>query len=117
MITHFAEVTLLTTSIAGVMQLYKERLGYLVTEQSDGKIGVRVNAHTQLTFVEANEKLAPVHLAFEVPMSAFEQVALHLQQQLGQPLTWPDGISITSFSDGKSVYYKDLNLPESGLNK
>lgn len=109
MITHYAEVKLQTTSVAGVKQFFSERLGYPVASEYAEQIEVRVNAHTRLTFQESHERLAPVHLAFEVPMAVFDQVVLHLQQLLGIPLAWPDGITVTTFTSGKSVYYKDLD--------
>jgi catechol-2,3-dioxygenase len=107
MITHFAEVTLPTCSIHGVKLFYGGQLGLTMLQENDTSIVFRINAHTQLTFIESYEKLAPVHLAFEVPMSAFEQTVQMLRQQCGLPLAWPSGDSVTTFSDGVAIYYKD----------
>ncbi|MDF2669664.1 MAG: hypothetical protein K0R67_1970 [Paenibacillus sp.] len=107
MITHYAEVTLPTSSIQGVKLFYVSQLGFTIVSESAGSIVIRVNGHTHLTFVAGHDKLAPVHLAFEVPMSAFDQTVDYLRQQCGLPLAWPSGTAVTQFSNGVAIYYKD----------
>lgn len=106
MITHFADVTLPTPSIAGVKQFYG-RLGFKVLEQTKERISFRIQSFSRLTFELSFEPLAPAHLAFEVPMSAFDQVVAELQSRLGPPLVWPDGDTVKSFDSGCNVYYRD----------
>ncbi|TVY09184.1 VOC family protein [Paenibacillus cremeus] len=108
MITHFSQLQLQTVSIQGVKQFYHDQLRFPVVYESDVEIWFQPTESFTLSFTEAAEPLVPVHFAFEVPYSEFEN-AVHWLQSTGNItlLKWSDGRMIDDFETGKNVYFRD----------
>lgn len=106
MITHFAGLKLKTVSIQGVKQFYHGVLHFPVARESEVEIVFQPTPDFTLTFEEAFEPIAPVHLAFEVASSQFESAIRKLSEQIPL-LKWPNGEAIDHFDSGVNVYFKD----------
>ncbi len=85
MITHFSELQLNTVSVQGVKQFYHDQLRFPIVFESDNEIYFQPTEYFTLSFKEVVEPLVPVHFAFEVPYSEFENVVNWLQSS-GGPL-------------------------------
>ncbi|MGG1516911.1 glyoxalase/bleomycin resistance/dioxygenase family protein [Paenibacillus oryzisoli] len=109
MITHFAGLTLPTVSLANCKQFYHQPLQMPIAEERKTSITFRVTPDCSLTFEERFEPLAPVHFAFEVPPSAFDQVVAFLEIAHIPLLAWPDGRIIDTFETGRNVYFRDCD--------
>ncbi|GAA4844201.1 hypothetical protein GCM10023310_22690 [Paenibacillus vulneris] len=108
MITHFSELQLNTVSVQGVKQFYHDQLRFPILFESDNEICFQPTEYFTLSFKEGVEPLAPVHFAFEVPYSEFENVVNWLQSAGGITLLkWSDGRIIDDFGTGMNVYFRD----------
>ncbi|MDQ1914708.1 glyoxalase/bleomycin resistance/dioxygenase family protein [Paenibacillus sp. GD4] len=108
MITHFSQLRLNTVSVQGVKQFYHDQLRFPIVYESDNEICFQPTEHFSLSFIEALIPLAPVHFAFEVPYSEFENVVTWLQSAGGiSLLKWSDGRIIDDFQTGMNVYFRD----------
>lgn len=107
MITHFAKFELNTVSIQGVKQFYGNQLQFPVSFESLDEIHLQPSEHFTLIFKEANGSLNPVHFAFEVPFTAFDDVVNFLQAAGVTLLHWPDGRRVDEFETGSNVYFRD----------
>lgn len=107
MITHFSELELLTISIQNVKQFYHDLLKFPVFFESKDKITFKPTEQFKLTFTEAYRPLSPVHIAFEVPISKFENVVSYIKGNQIHILKWPDGREVDGFETGKNVYFRD----------
>jgi len=107
MITHFAQLHLQTVSVQGIKQFYHDRLGFPVIYESNNEVGFQPTEHFTISFKEVMEPLAPVHIAFEVPLSEFEHAVEQLQKAGITLLAWPDGRIIDDFETGRNVYFRD----------
>jgi Predicted ring-cleavage extradiol dioxygenase len=106
MITHFAGLRLHTVSIPGVKQFYRDILGFPIVMEAEGEIRFRPTDSFELAFEESEEPIAPVHFAFEVPFSAFDDIANKLRRTVPL-LSWEDGTTLNRFETGKNVYFRD----------
>jgi len=107
MITHFAQLHLNTVSVQGVKQFYHDQLRFPIVYEFDNEISFQPTEYFTITFKEANEPLAPVHFAFEVPFSEFEIVVNWLRKTGVTLLKWSDGRIIDDFGTGKNIYFRD----------
>ncbi|WP_068774131.1 VOC family protein [Paenibacillus sp. FJAT-26967] len=107
MITHFAQLQLNTVSIQGIKQFYHDQLRLPIVYESDNEICFKPTEYFTLSFKEAAEPLSPVHFAFEIPASEFENVVEGLRETGITFLKWPDGRDIDDFGTGKNVYFRD----------
>jgi hypothetical protein len=107
MITHFAKLELNTVSIQGVKQFYCNQLRIPVSFESVDEIHVQPSEHCTMVFKEADQPLNPIHFAFEVPFTAFDDVVNLLQGAGVTLLHWPDGRRVDEFETGKNVYFRD----------
>ncbi|MBP1964055.1 VOC family protein [Paenibacillus aceris] len=107
MITHFAQLELHTVSIQGVKQFYHDQLKFPVGFESADEIHLHPTEHFALIFREVTKALNPVHIAFEVPFTAFDH-AVNVVQQAGVTLLkWPDGRTVDKSETGRNVYFRD----------
>ncbi|KOP67871.1 hypothetical protein AMS62_23410 [Bacillus sp. FJAT-18019] len=106
MITHFAGLKLKTVSIQGVKQFYHGVLHFPVARESEVEIVFQPAPDFTLTFEEAYEPIAPVHLAFEVASSQFDLAVRKLSEQIPL-LKWPNGEAVDRFDSGVNMYFKD----------
>ncbi|CAG7643543.1 hypothetical protein PAESOLCIP111_04495 [Paenibacillus solanacearum] len=106
-ITHFADLELLTVSIEGVKQCYLDQLGFPVVDQSEDFIRFRPAPHVTLTFRESHEPVSPAHFAFEVPYSQFDAVVRAVRSRKLLLARWPDGSDVNAFDGGKNIYFRD----------
>lgn len=106
MITHFAGLKLQTVSIEGAKQFYHGILGFPVRLERSGEIHFQLTEICELQFVETADPIAPVHIAFEVPFSAFDEMVNKLARTIPL-LSWEDGTKINRFETGQNVYFRD----------
>jgi catechol 2,3-dioxygenase-like lactoylglutathione lyase family enzyme len=109
MITHFAKLELNTVSVQGVKQFYCNQLQFTVSFESADEIHLQPSEHCTLVFKEVNQPLNPVHFAFEVPLTAFDDVVNLLQSAGVTLLHWPDGRVVDESETGKNVYFRDCD--------
>ena len=71
MITHFAELRLPTVSISGTKQVYHQRLGLPVADESSDQISFSLTAFARLSFSCRTSPLHRFTLPFKCPTLAF----------------------------------------------
>ena len=71
MLTHFAELALQTVSIGGVKQVYADRLGFPICNETEDTVAFAITPFMTLTFVERFEPISPAHFALQVSYAQF----------------------------------------------
>lgn len=107
MITHFADLELLTVSIEGVKQCYAKRLQFPILTESKDFIQFQITPFTTLSFKEAFEPISPAHFAFQVPYSHFDEVAAFVQQSGLLVLSQEQGQYMDKTNGRKNLYFRD----------
>ncbi|SNT17901.1 Catechol-2,3-dioxygenase [Bacillus sp. OK838] len=107
MITHFADLELLTVSIEGVKQCYANRLQLPILSESKEFIQFQLTPFTTLSFKEAFEPISPAHFAFQVPYSQFDEAASFIQQSGLLVLRQEHGQYIDETNGRKNLYFRD----------
>jgi catechol 2,3-dioxygenase-like lactoylglutathione lyase family enzyme len=111
MITHYAQVQLATVSIEGATQVYGDRLGFPVVEETDSSVTFRAAPFALLTFVERYERIAPAHLAFQVPYSTFPASADLIRRSGVLTARPPRGGEVIEEDEGafrrRRLYFRD----------
>ncbi|MDP1420491.1 glyoxalase/bleomycin resistance/dioxygenase family protein [Peribacillus simplex] len=107
MITHFADLELLTVSIEGVKQCYAKRLQFPILTESKDFIQFQLTPFTTLSFKEAFEPISPAHFAFQVPYSHFDEVVSFVQQSGLLVLSQEQGQYIDETNGRKNLYFRD----------
>lgn len=107
MITHFAELRLPTVSISGTKQVYHQRLGLLVADESSDQISFSLTAFARLSFFLSDKPLAPVHFAIQVPYSRFYESADLVRRSGLLIAAWPDGREIDETPIRRNLYFRD----------
>lgn len=107
MITHYADLELMTVSKNGVKQCYADRLQLPVVYESDAFIRFQLTPFTTLSFKETYEPIAPAHFAFQVPYSQFEEAASFVHQSGLFVLRKEDGQFIDETDISKNLYFRD----------
>ncbi|MBT2674543.1 hypothetical protein J7E95_27800 [Streptomyces sp. ISL-14] len=115
MITHFADLELLTVSIEGVKQCYAKRLQFPILSESKDFIQFQLTPFTTLSFKEAFEPISPAHFAFQVPYSHFDEVAAFVQQSGLLVLSQEQGQYIDETNGRKNLYFRDGDVTFSKL--
>ena len=100
MITHFAELRLPTVSISGTKQVYNQRLGLPVADESSDQISFSLTAFTRLSFFLSDKPLAPVHFAIQVPYSRFYESADLIRRSGLLIAAWPTAMKSTKPRSG-----------------
>lgn len=107
LITHFADLELLTVSIEGVKQCYANRLQLPILSESKEFIQFQLTPFTTLSFKEAFEPISPAHFAFQVPYSQFDEAASFIQQSGLLVLRQEHGQYIDETNGRKNLYFRD----------
>ncbi|MGG4266589.1 glyoxalase/bleomycin resistance/dioxygenase family protein [Peribacillus simplex] len=107
MITHFADLELLTVSIEGVKQCYANRLHLPILSESKEFIQFQLTPFTTLSFKETFEPISPAHFAFQVSYSQFDEVASFIKQSGLLVLRQEHGEYIDETNGRKNLYFRD----------
>ncbi|PRX41252.1 hypothetical protein CLV97_10718 [Planifilum fimeticola] len=107
MITHFAELRLPTVSLSGTKQVYNQRLGLPVVDESSDQISFSLTPFTRLSFFLSDKPLAPAHFAVQVPYSRFYEAADLIRQSGLLIAAWPDGREIDEIPIRRNLYFRD----------
>lgn len=107
MITHFAELTLRTVSIQGAKQVYANRLGLPVADESGNHVVFRLTPHCTLRFEERYDPIAPAHFAIQVGYPTFYESVAFLRSAGVLITPYDDGREVDEENGRRNVYFRD----------